>query len=184
MIFEGIKVARNKGDNIAIISPRVDVVVEISQRIKDAFSQENIDVLHQNSPQQFDGHFIISTVHQLYRFKNHFDTIIIDEVDAFPLSMDDDLISVIHSASKHSACQIFMTATPSRKLLSSIEKDNVIKLPARFHRQPLPVPIFQYLKFNSRKIQFKLLNILIEQKQCQRYTLVFFNHINSMIEAS
>lgn len=183
MIFEGIKVARNKGDNIAIISPRVDVVVEISQRIKDAFSQENIDVLHQNSPQQFDGHFIISTVHQLYRFKNHFDTIIIDEVNAFPLSMDDDLISVIHSASKHSACQIFMTATPPRKLLSSIEKDNVIKLPARFHRQPLPVPIFQYLKFNSRKIQFKLLNILIEQKQCQRYTLVFFNHINSMIEA-
>ena len=34
MIFEGIKFARNQGDNIAIVSPRVDVVVEISQRIK------------------------------------------------------------------------------------------------------------------------------------------------------
>ena len=38
MIFEGIKFARNQGDNIAIVSPRVDVVVEISQRIKMHFS--------------------------------------------------------------------------------------------------------------------------------------------------
>ena len=27
----------DRGDNIAIVSPRVDVVVEISKRIKDAF---------------------------------------------------------------------------------------------------------------------------------------------------
>lgn len=69
MIFEGIKFARNQGDNIAVVSPRVDVVVEISQRIKNAFLHEDIDVLHQSRKQEFNGHFIISTIHQLYRYK-------------------------------------------------------------------------------------------------------------------
>ncbi|MEJ7462422.1 DEAD/DEAH box helicase family protein [Staphylococcus saprophyticus] len=184
MIFEGIKFARNQGDNIAVVSPRVDVVVEISQRIKNAFLHEDIDVLHQSRKQEFNGHFIISTIHQLYRYKNHFDIIIIiDEVDAFPLSMDDDLFKVIQTSSKQTACHIYMTVTPPQKLLSAISKDNVIKLPARFHRQPLPVPCFQYLKFNPKKVQFKLLNFLFQQIQRQRYTLVFFNHIDRMIKA-
>jgi late competence protein required for DNA uptake (superfamily II DNA/RNA helicase) len=33
MMFQGIQYARRQGDNIAIVSPRVDVVVEISKRI-------------------------------------------------------------------------------------------------------------------------------------------------------
>ena len=36
------------GHNIAIVSPRVDVIIEISHRIKDAFIDERIDVLHQS----------------------------------------------------------------------------------------------------------------------------------------
>ena len=35
MMYEGIRVARQLGFNVAIVSPRVDVVVEISLRIKD-----------------------------------------------------------------------------------------------------------------------------------------------------
>ena len=46
MIFEGIKFARNQGYNVAIVSPRVDVVLEVSMRIKAAFREEEIDVLH------------------------------------------------------------------------------------------------------------------------------------------
>lgn len=49
MMFQGIQYARRQGDNIAIVSPRVDVVVEISKRIKDAFLNEDIDILHQQS---------------------------------------------------------------------------------------------------------------------------------------
>ena len=58
MMFQGIQYARRQGDNIAIGSPRVDVVVEISKRIKDAFLNEDIDILHQQSSQQFEGHFV------------------------------------------------------------------------------------------------------------------------------
>ena len=42
MMFEGIRLARQLGHNIAILSPRVDVVIEISQRIKDAFKMKRL----------------------------------------------------------------------------------------------------------------------------------------------
>ena len=46
---------------------------------------EQIDTLHQSSSQKYKGHFVIATVHQLFRFKDYFDTIFVDEVDDFPL---------------------------------------------------------------------------------------------------
>ena len=81
-------ICKTTGDNIAIVSPRVDVVVEISKRIKDAFLNEDIDLLHQQSVNNLKGILLYAQCIQLYRFKQHFDTIFIDEVDAFPLSMD------------------------------------------------------------------------------------------------
>ena len=74
------------------------MVVEISLRIKEAFISEDIDVL-QSSQQQYNGHFIVATVHQLFRFKSHFDVIFIDEVDAFPLS-NPRLMEAIRLSSK------------------------------------------------------------------------------------
>lgn len=180
MIFEGIHYARSRGDNVAIVSPRVDVVIEISMRIKKAFSSEQIDVLYQGQTQRFDGHFIISTVHQLYRFKHHFDLIIVDEVDAFPLVMDHSLQEAITHASKATHCHIFMTATPPRHLLKKMNPSDVITLPARYHRQPLPVPRFKYFKLKQHKIQYALLKILKKQILTERYTLVFFDNINLM----
>ena len=72
MIFEGISFARRKGYNVAVVSPRVDVVIEVSLRIKAAFRDEAIDVLYQGQRQCHNGHFVIATVHQLYRFKHGF----------------------------------------------------------------------------------------------------------------
>ncbi|MCJ1662648.1 DEAD/DEAH box helicase family protein [Staphylococcus sp. NRL 16/872] len=183
MMFEGISRARKLGLNVAVISPRVDVVIEISKRIKEAFTDEDIDVLHQSSHQQFNAHFIIATVHQLFRFKSHFDVIFIDEVDAFPLSMDPQLQGAIALASKSKHSHIFMTATPPKSLLHQIQADHVIKLPVRFHRHPLPEPIFSYFKLKPTRAQYKLKNLLLKQVNAQRFTLVFFNNIELMLKA-
>ncbi|PHK49335.1 DNA/RNA helicase [Staphylococcus edaphicus] len=180
MVFEGIQYARSHGYNIAIVSPRVDVVIEISIRIKKAFSFEQIDVLYQGQMQRFDGHFVIATVHQLYRFKRHFDLIIVDEVDAFPLTMDLSLQAAVKHASKVRHAHIFMTATPPRHLLKTMNESDIITLPARFHRHPLPVPRFKYFKLKQHKQQYTLLNILNRQIEAGRYTLVFFDNIDLM----
>ncbi len=181
MMFQGIQYARRQGDNIAIVSPRVDVVVEISKRIKDAFLNEDIDILHQQSSQQFEGHFVVCTVHQLYRFKQHFDTIFIDEVDAFPLSMDKSLQQALKSSSKVEHATIYMTATPPKQLLSEIPHENIIKLPARFHKNH-----FQFLNIVISNL------IIIRFRKC--YTEFYkikliinvihwcFNNIETMIK--
>ncbi|MGX0403805.1 competence protein ComFA [Staphylococcus epidermidis] len=180
MMFEGIRIARQMGHNIAIVSPRVDVIIEISHRIKDAFIDERIDVLHQSSRQQYNGHFVIATIHQLLRFKQHFDTVFVDEVDAFPLSMDPQLSNAIQLASKSNHSHIFMTATPPRHFLKQFPPEKVIKLPARFHRHPLPIPKFKYFKLKSTRKQNLLLNLFRYQINQQRFTLVFFNNIEIM----
>lgn len=183
MMFAGIQYARQQGYNVAIVSPRVDVVVEISIRIAEAFPSEDIDVLYQGQSQKYNGHFVVATIHQLYRFKQHFDVIFIDEVDAFPLSMDPLLQHTLECASSITSSHIYMTATPSRKLRSQFKNENIITLPARYHRQPLPVPHYKYLKFKPDKLQISLLQILKKQISSNRYTLVFFNHIEAMKQA-
>ena len=183
MMFDGISLARQLGHNVAILSPRVDVVIEISHRIKEAFKDEQIDILHQKQSQKYNGHFVIATVHQLYRFKQHFDTVFIDEVEAFPLSMDPNLSLAIQTASKAIHSHIYMTATPPRQLIKQMSSHKVIKLPARFHRQPLPVPHFKHFKLNTSRVQSQLIHLFQAQIKQQQYTLVFFNHIETMKDA-
>lgn len=180
MIFEAIHQARRQGLNVAIVSPRIDVIIEVSLRIQTAFKNEQIDVLYQGQKQLYDGHFVIATVHQLMRFKQHFDFIIVDEVDAFPLSMDSTLMSVIAAAQSDASSSIYMTATPTQYLLNQFNKAHIIRLPARFHQYPLPEPIFKYLRISSHKKQFKFFKQLTQQIQNQRCTLVFFYNIEMM----
>ncbi|WP_209104208.1 MULTISPECIES: DEAD/DEAH box helicase family protein [Staphylococcus] len=180
MMFEAISVARQKGDNIAIVSPRVDVVVEVSQRVCQTFTREEIDILHQSSRQKYNGHFVIATVHQLYRFKNHFDVIFIDEVDAFPLSMDRQLQQTIARAARATHACIYMTATPPKPLMRSFHATQIITLPARFHRHPLVVPEFRYMKIKYSQAQHSLISELKNQMNRQRTTLLFFSNIENM----
>jgi len=180
MIFEAISYARQQGYNVAIVSPRVDVVIEVGLRIQDAFKQEQIDILYQGQPQRYNGHFVVATVHQLYRFKCHFDFVIVDEVDAFPLTMDPTLMDAIKHASKQRYCHIFMTATPPKALLQKMKPEHIITLSARFHRHPLPVPQFKYFKLKPHTMQCRISNLFKQQIDKRRYTLVFFDNIKLM----
>src|SRR5690606_4015317 len=86
----------------------------------------------------------ISTTHQLLRFHHAFDTMIVDEVDAFPYTFDASLQWAVKKSAKPEAARIYLTATPSRKWQDECRfgKRKFIKIPARFHRRPLPLPRF------------------------------------------
>ncbi|QLK85525.1 DEAD/DEAH box helicase family protein [Staphylococcus sp. 17KM0847] len=182
MIFAAIAYARQRGDNVAVVSPRVDVVIEVSKRLRDAFKDEMIDVLHQQSQQRYNGHFVVATVHQLYRFKKHFDVLFVDEVDAFPLSMDPSLMHILHYASKAQKSAVYMTATPPHTLKRQFCSESIITLPARFHRHPLVVPTFKYFKVRYHRIQFYLLHQIRQQQAMGRTTLLFFSNIRQMCQ--
>lgn len=180
MIFEGISVARKKRFNVAIASPRIDVVKEVYCRLQYAFKNETIDLLYEGQSLRHESTFVICTVHQLMRYKNHFHVVIIDEVDAFPLEMDNQLMGVVRKASRKESSHIYLTATPTKKLLSQFSANNIVTLPARYHGHPLPIPQFIYNNIKVKKVNHKLLNFLKRQIKNQRKTFVFFHSIEYM----
>src|SRR5699024_9161090 len=110
-------------------------------RLKNAFQHTTIQGLYSGSRDN-DGtaQLIISTTHQLLRYRQAFDLMIIDEIDAFPFHKDSSLPYASKRAVKRKNTIIYLTATPRKKhrfLMGSRQLDYVF-VPVRFHGCPLP----------------------------------------------
>lgn len=143
MLFPGITEALNQGMRICIATPRVDVVRELLPRMKKAFATVFIQGLYGGSDDQ-DGtaQLIIATTHQLLRYKQAFDVVIIDEIDAFPYHADSSLPFASERAVKKRGTMVYLTATPRKEHRYQMLRKKLphIFIPLRFHGHPLPVP--------------------------------------------
>ncbi|HLR74570.1 MAG TPA: DEAD/DEAH box helicase family protein [Virgibacillus sp.] len=143
MLFPGITEALRTGRRVCIATPRADVVRELLPRLKEAFEQVHIQGLYAGS-KDHDGtaQLLISTTHQLLRYRQAFDVLIIDEIDAFPFHADDSLPFAAKRAQKEKSTTIYLTATPRADQLIRINNNNLPHqfVPRRFHNHPLPVP--------------------------------------------
>lgn len=143
MLFEGIEVAIEKGSRIAIASPRVDVCLELYTRLQAAFPSIPICLLYgaMDEPYQY-RQLTIATTYQLMRFKEAFDLLIIDEIDAFPFDVERTLQVAAFQSRKKESTLIYLSATPNHQMQKDVAKHklNVSILPARYHGYPLPVP--------------------------------------------
>lgn len=148
ILFEGINTAIETGQNILIATPRRDVVAELTPRIKKVFPDVEVLSLYGGSEDRGkSGQLIIATTHQLLRYENYFDFVVIDEVDAFPLSYDPMLKHAINQAAKNDATSILLTATPDKQMQKQVQKGilTAVKIPKRYHGLPLPVPKLKWL---------------------------------------
>jgi competence protein ComFA len=151
VLFKGIEEALKSNKNVCVASPRVDVIHELTPRFKKVFPSATIISLFGGSKErQKVSNFVLATTHQLLNFFNYFDVIVIDEVDAFPYSYDKTLSFGVKNAKKQNASTILLSATPSRKLVKEFP---TIKIPARFHRNPLPLPNFKWIGDWSKKLK-------------------------------
>lgn len=83
MIYKIVAYVLETKGRVAIASPRVDVCRELHIRLQRDFTC-SISLLHAES-EPYDGSpLVIATTHQLLKFYQSFDLIIVDEVDAFP----------------------------------------------------------------------------------------------------
>ncbi|MEG0749373.1 MAG: DEAD/DEAH box helicase [Carnobacterium sp.] len=143
MIFKGIEVALRNKKRVCIASPRVDVCLELAPRLKKAFQEVEQVVLYGGAedPYQYTQ-LVIATTHQLLRFSQAFDVLIIDEIDAFPFPVDQSLQFAAQKAKKTDGTLIYLSATPSKKMQQAIQRKTVAAsiLPARYHGFPLPEP--------------------------------------------
>ncbi|PEJ58412.1 DNA/RNA helicase [Bacillus sp. AFS002410] len=157
MLFDGIDAALQQGKFVCITTPRVDVVLELANRFRQAFPTISIAVLYGDSEEVWDGNRItICTVHQLVKFRHAFHLLIIDEVDAFPYNIETHLHWVASEARTMIGSTVQLTATPSTTLQQLALKNRIknVMVPARYHRQPLPVPDFEWIG-NWRKVIHK-----------------------------
>lgn len=188
VLFAGIEKALQLGKRVCLATPRTDVVLELTPRLRKVFPNIPVASLYGGSE---DRHVFapltVATTHQLFRFYQAFDMMIVDEVDAFPYTADETLQFAVQQARQPESSLIFLTATPSEKWQRQcrLGKRNFVTIPARFHRHPLPVPKFVWCGNWKKKLQKNSLpsNVLQwtkSQLQQQKQALIFFPNIRLM----
>lgn len=129
MIYEVIKYALNSGHNVCLTTPRKELVIELSQRLKSQFINIEPVIVYGGHSKQVEGQFVICTTHQLYRYRNYFDLLILDEYDAFPYYQNEVLENMLKTSIRGN--YIFMTATVNEGDLNIL---------SRYHQHDIPVP--------------------------------------------
>nr|WP_175354289.1 DEAD/DEAH box helicase [Bacillus sp. FJAT-27986] len=191
MIFAGIEEALFSGKRVCLATPRTDVILELAPRLRSVFPDIPIVALYGDSQEkQLFAPFVLSTTHQLMRYADAFEVMIIDEVDAFPYSFDPHLQYAVQKACKKDAAVIYLTATPSKQWQLEFQQGirNGILLPARFHRHPIPVPTMKWVgnwqsSIQKNKLPNPLLYWLKTAIECKNPFLIFFPNIALMEKA-
>lgn len=143
ILFQPILYALQQRLRVCIATPRTDVVLELYPRLQKAFPQTFVQALYGGADvaRRFSP-LIVATTHQLLRFQQAFDFIIVDEADAFPYTADEMLQRAVMKAKTEAAPICYVTATPSMKLLQQRKKERwgYSFLPRRYHGHALPIP--------------------------------------------
>ncbi|GAB2026701.1 DEAD/DEAH box helicase [Lactovum odontotermitis] len=164
MMYQAVNEVLRRGGMVGIATPRIDVCIELHGRMTRDFDLP-IALLHGEGEPYFRTPLVIATTHQLLRFREAFDLLIIDEVDAFPFRDNEILYFAAEHSRKPDSALIYLTATSTGNLDKQVKSGKLQKvaLARRFHGNPLVVPKMLWMtKFKSemkkqRKTVFPLL---------------------------
>lgn len=141
--FRAMAQVLERGGQVLFAIPRRDVVVELEERLRYAFPELKICALYGGSTQTWQqADLTLATTHQVLRFYQKFDLVVLDEVDAFPYKDSAMLKNAVHRAVKPGGKKVYLTATPEPEILQSARRGatELIRIPARHHGYPLPEP--------------------------------------------
>ena len=183
MMYQVVATAIKSGQAVCIATPRIDVCIELYGRMKEDFSC-SISLLHGKSDPYFRTPLVIATTHQLLKFYQAFDLLIIDEVDAFPFVDNPMLYKAAQNAIKKEGNTLYLTATSTDELDKKVKKKEIIRysLPRRFHGNPLVVPEIKWVpkireKIEKGRIPYELLQLIKKQRQTHYPLLIFVSEI-------
>lgn len=189
MLFPLIDFGLCAGKRIAIVSPRIDVILELKPRLRAAFAKIDLLTLYSQGDSYRLTNLTLMTSHQLLKFIDAFDLIIVDEVDSFPLNSNLGLVYGIEKAKKQKSSIIYLTATPTVDLKKRVKAGElaVSFLPIRFHQKLLPVPAVKYIDnwekaINQLKLPKKLLQRIRKFSQNSQRFLLFVPRIEDAIK--
>ncbi len=188
MIFKTIQKVLEAGGRVGLAAPRIDVCQELAPRIKEAFpTVEQICLTSVSEDDYRRVPLTILTTHQLLRFYQAFDLLVIDEVDAFPYSNQKMLRYGAKRSLQSSGKCIYLTATPSKSLQKAAKNAEIktLILPARYHRYPLVVPTIKWCGDWRKKLQKELLPQFVKKwishhLETKKHFLLFVPSIRSI----
>ena len=183
MIYQVVVKVINDGGAVCLASPRIDVCLELYKRLQNDFTCD-IALLHGESEPYFRTPLVIATTHQLLKFYQAFDLLIVDEVDAFPYVDNKMLYKAVKNCVKEDGLSIFLTATSTDEL---DKKDRLgelkrLSLPRRFHGNPLIIPKPVWLSalnsyLDKHRLPPRLKNYIEKQRKTGYPLLVFASEI-------
>ncbi len=140
LVYGVIADALRSGKTVGFALPRRDVVIELYWRLKGAFPEDKVVAVYGGHTKNLIGDIIILTTHQIYRYPNYFDLLVMDEIDAFPFK-GSDILHVFYEKSVKGHV-VLMSATPSEELIKKFNTNGhqVLELKTRFHGHEIPVP--------------------------------------------
>lgn len=165
MLFLMLAENLEKQKRIAIAAPRIDVCNELYPRLKQAFKEISMVLLHGQSSMKYHyAQLTVCTTHQLLKFSHAFDVLIIDEIDSFPFFKNKSLKFGAKRACKTNGSIVYLTATPDDEYQKAIRngKISVDYLPLRFHQHPLPEIKFRVENQLNEKIKQQCLPRFVE----------------------
>ena len=171
IMFEMISQQLKKGKKVCFAIARRQVVLEIAERLSKAFSGLKVIPVCQGYTKNTKGDLIVATTHQLYRYRNYFDVLIVDEPDAFPFKNDEILQAL--AANNCRGNTVYLTATPDSELKNRAAEGELehLYLARRPHGHDLCVP--QVCYGNRVELLIRGLKWLKRQLNSSRKVMIF-----------
>ena len=172
----------SKGLKVGFAVPRRSVCYELYCRFRNLFRRNKVISVYGGHHRVIEGDIVCLTTHQLFRYPNYFDLLIMDEIDAFPFKGDDILQNMFEKSVKGK--YVLLTATPTDELLKDFSKPgkDLLKLFVRFHHHPLPVP--KVILTNDFNIHYKLIKQLKIFLDENKQVFIFVPTVDESIKLS
>ena len=187
IVVASISYFLSKGLKVAYAISRREVVIELEKRFKNIFKQARVVSVYGGHHDILTGDLIVCTCHQLYRYYQTFDLLILDEVDAFPLKGNETLLNIAMNACKGRI--IFSTATVDDNLNRVLNRRiyKKVELYIRPSYKPLVVPkiininkilSYLYLYHLLKKMDRKCIIFVETKKDCLNLYRLFKKILN------
>jgi len=171
--FPLIRKALNAGLDVLFAVPRQDVVRELADRFRRAFTGVEVAVHYGGQPWHTQGPLVIATTHQVLHFYRRFGLAVLDEMDAFPYGGSEMLRFGLRRSLQPGGKLVEMSATPSQIPKSG----RLVTIPVRHHGHPLPEP--EFVKSRPGCIPQQIMEVL---KDSEEQWLVFVPTVSACEE--
>ncbi len=179
LVVQSVGNALMKNRKVGWAIPRRQVVLQLMSRLQKIFPTLEVIAVCEGHTSVVEGDLIICTTHQLFRYEQYFDLLVLDEPDAFPYKGDAMLEAFAKNSVKGHI--IYLTATPSKeqKYLIKQKKIEHVTLFQRPFNNRLPVPV-KIVSFNGY-LYFWLIKHL---KKTEHQTMIFVPTIKKALMIS